>query len=84
MKVILYVFSGTGNTMKVAALYKKFFNADVDIYRISEKSGNAPSPDGYDLVGIGYPIHAFVAPEPVIKFVKNLKSVAYRLSLIHI
>ena len=82
MKVILYVFSGTGNTLKVAALYKKFFNADVDIYRISEKSGNAPSPDGYDLVGIGYPIHAFVAPEPVIKFVKNLKSVAYRRAFI--
>ena len=64
MKVILYVFSGTGNTMKVAALYKKFFNADVDIYRISEKSGNAPSPDGYDLVGIGYPLSLIHISEP--------------------
>lgn len=82
MKVILYVFSGTGNTLKVAALYKKYMNADVDIYRISKKSGQAPSPDGYDLVGIGYPIHAFVAPEPVVKFVKNLESVAYRRAFI--
>lgn len=82
MKVILYVFSGTGNTLKVASLYKKYLNADVTVYRISEKSGKAPSPEGFDLIGIGYPIHAFYAPEPVLKFVKNLPSVAYRRAFI--
>lgn len=82
MRVILYVFSGTGNTLKVAALYKKYLNADVDIYRVSKKSGQAPSPAGYDLIGIGYPIHGFVAPEPIINFVKGLESVAYRRAFI--
>ena len=82
MKVILYVFSGTGNTLKVASLFKKYMNAEVTVYRVSEKSGKAPSPEEFDLVGIGYPIHAFYAPEPILKFVKNLPSVAYRRAFI--
>ena len=82
MKVILYVFSGTGNTLKVAALYKKYMNADVTVYRISEKSEKFPSPEEYDLVGVGYPIHAFSAPEPVINFCKKLPAVAYRRAFV--
>ena len=82
MKVILYVFSGTGNTLKVASLFKKYMNADVTVYRISEKSGKAPSPEEFDLVGIGYPIHAFNAPEPVLKFAKSLPEVSYRRAFI--
>ena len=82
MKVVLYVFSGTGNTLKVASLIKKYMNAEVTVYRISKKSGEAPSPEGFDLVGIGYPIHAFNAPEPILKFVKSLPKVAYRRAFI--
>lgn len=80
MKVILYVFSGTGNTLAVAELYKKYFENNckeisADIYRVSEKSDVPPSPDDYDLVGVGYPIHAFMAPEPIISFCKKLPEV---------
>lgn len=86
MKVILYVFSGTGNTMRVAALYKHYFeknsligenaqDVEIKIYRVSKKSGELPSPDDYDLVGIGYPIHGFSAPEPTIKLCKALPNV---------
>ncbi len=82
MKVVLYVFSGTGNTLKVASLFKKYMNAQVTVYRISAKSGNAPSPEGFDVVGIGYPIHAFNAPEPVLKFAKKLPEVTYRRTFI--
>lgn len=82
MKVILYVFSGTGNTLKVASLIKKFMNADVTVYRVSAKSGNAPSPEGFDLIGFGYPIHAFCAPEPILKFAQGLPEVAYRRAFI--
>ena len=75
MRVILYVFSGTGNTLKVAELYKKYLG-DVDIYRVTaQNTEEAPSPEGYDLVGIGYPIHAFVAPEPIREFCKRLPAV---------
>ncbi|MCH5148283.1 MAG: EFR1 family ferrodoxin [Clostridiales bacterium] len=76
MKIIIYVFSGTGNTFAVANLYKKYFEASgenqVTIYKISKKSGEAPSPADFDIVGLGYPIHAFSAPEPAIKFCKGL------------
>ncbi|MDE7306864.1 MAG: EFR1 family ferrodoxin [Clostridia bacterium] len=82
MKVILYVFSGTGNTLKVASLYKKYMNADVTVYRVSKKSAAAPSPEDYDLIGIGYPIHAFCAPEPILKFVKQLPKVTYRRTFV--
>lgn len=82
MKVILYTFSGTGNTLKVAALIKKYMNADVTVYRVSAKSGNAPDASGYDLIGLGYPIHAFNAPEPILKFAESLPQVAYRRAFI--
>lgn len=82
MKVVLYVFSGTGNTLKIASLIKKYMNADVTVYRVSDKSPSPPSPEEFDLVGIGYPIHAFYAPEPIIKFVKSLPEVAYRRAFI--
>ena len=72
MKAILYVFSGTGNTLKVASLYKQYLNAEVTVYRVSKNSPPPPSPEDYDLIGIGYPIHAFSAPEPILKFVKTL------------
>ena len=75
MKAILYVFSGTGNTLAVAELYKKYLNAEVTIYRISEKSETPPSPVDFDIVGVGYPIHAFCAPEPLLEFVKTLPTV---------
>ena len=91
MKVILYVFSGTGNTLKVANLYKKYLESankstttdapdkgasvTVDIYHNTKKSGNMPSPENYDLVGIGYPIHGFSAPEPAIKLCNDLPEV---------
>lgn len=86
MKIILYVFSGTGNTLKVAALYKKYLEKhegnSVKIYRISKKSEKFPSPEDYDLVGIGYPIHGFSAPEPAIKFCMQLPTVEYKRTFI--
>lgn len=72
MKIILYVFSGTGNTLRVASLYRQYLNADVTVYRISKNSPPAPSPEDYDIIGLGYPIHAFSAPEPILKFAKTL------------
>lgn len=82
MKVILYAFSGTGNTLKVASLYKKYMNAAITVCRVSRKSKSVPSPEGYDLIGIGYPIHAFAAPEPILKFAESLPKVAYRRTFI--
>ena len=73
MKILLIYFSGTGNTKKVAVQYKQAF----------EESGNEVelrslpfegelSFEGYDLVGFGYPVHAFNAPANVLRFAKSL------------
>lgn len=75
MRILLYVFSGTGNTLKVASLYKQYLNAEVTVYRIAKSSPPPPPTDDYDLIGFGYPIHAFSAPEPILKFAKELPAV---------
>lgn len=83
MKIILYFFSGTGNTAAVAELYQQYLTDDeVAIYRISDNSATPPSPTDFDLIGIGYPIHAFCAPEPIIQFVKGLPAVENKRTFI--
>ena len=74
MKAILYVFSGTGNTMLVAREYASCLGPETEIYEITASFSSLPSPDGFDLVGIGYPVHAFNTPEIVERFACNLKS----------
>lgn len=73
MRVILYVFSGTGNTAKVAEEYRKnLYPHAVDIHAITTDFASAPNPNEYDLAGFGYPIHGFNAPEIVVKFARAL------------
>ncbi len=75
-KLGLYVFSGTGNTLKVAKLYE---NELKDLYetKIIEinlkdiKEGKIINPNDFDLVGFGYPIYGF---NPTWLFTKYIKS----------
>ena len=72
---IIYVFSGTFNTLKAArmisdALGKNNINARV--CEVRRPFNDIPSPEGYDLVGFGYPVHAFNVPQVFLKFVKQL------------
>ena len=76
---VIYVFSGTGNTYvaanKVAENLMKYGYQTV-IYPVEkDKTGefeNVPDPNDYDVVGFGYPIHAFNAPKFFLKFVSTL------------
>lgn len=81
MKVVICYFSGTGNTRKVVEKYREHLTAlgeTVEIFPMetllldgmSEEFVNTLS--GADLLGIGYPVHAFNAPSIVLKFVKSL------------
>ena len=72
MNCIIYVFSGTGNTRLVAEEYASFLGSETHIYDISASSIPLPAPDGYDLVGVGYPVHAFNTPEIVERAVSGL------------
>jgi len=72
---IIYAFSGTFHTLKAArmigdALQKRGVHTRVCEVKLPLDA--LPSPAGYDIVGFGYPVHAFNAPEVFIRFVRQL------------
>lgn len=72
---IIYVFSGTDNTLITAkmvssALQKHTINTT--IYSIKYPFTDVPSPNDFDLVGFAYPVHAFNIPKLFLDFVKKL------------
>jgi ferredoxin/flavodoxin len=71
MKICLYYFTGTGNTEKVAFCLQKQFGADCSLYKIEWPFAGIPDPNGFDMIGIGYPIHAFNTPKVVLDFFKK-------------
>ena len=85
MKVVICYFSGTGNTLKVVGKYCECFvqNGDSVVTYAMEQLINDGMPEEFlntlksaDLLGIGYPVHAFNAPSIVLKFVKSLPKAA--------
>lgn len=80
MNAIIYVFSGTGNTRLAAkkiaeALRERGVETDTANVCLPYR---VPSPESYDMVGLGYPIHAFNAPRIMRDFVKTLPETAHR------
>ena len=69
---IIYVFSGTGNTLMVAREYARALDMETRICCIASSFDDLPSPEEYSLVGIGYPVHAFNAPHIVERFARWL------------
>ncbi len=69
-------FSGTGNTETVAHLLAKEFekSARVDVVKIEDvlKGVVRLTPEEYDIIGVGYPVHALNAPKIVFKFISQL------------
>ena len=81
MKVVICYFSGTGNTAKVVEKYRETLTAHgdtVETYAMEQLLGDAMPEEflntlgNVDLLGIGYPVHAFNAPSIVLKFVRSL------------
>lgn len=74
MKILICYFSGTGNTEKVVHRFKDCFQkdhgAEVKLARMEDAFSD--NIDNYDIVGIGYPVHAFNAPSVVLDFCKKL------------
>ena len=73
-KCIIYVFSGTGNTLMVAREYAKALDMETRICCITSSFDDLPLPEEYSLVGIGYSVHAFNAPYLVERFARWLTS----------
>ena len=86
MKILICYFSGTGNTQKVADKYVSCLtelNNEAQAIAVETLLGDKNLPDNFltqlqnaDLVGFGYPIHAFNAPAIVLEFAKRLPKLA--------
>lgn len=77
MKIFIFYFSGTGNTEKVARLYSEALEkegAEVSLGALPDIESKLPELElnGYDVLGFGYPIHSFNAPENVLRLAKKL------------
>jgi ferredoxin/flavodoxin len=73
-RVLLYYFSGTGNTFLAASFLKKHFEERGDVCDLCSfvyPPVGVLQPQGYDLIGFGYPIHAFNVPLAFLNFVKD-------------
>jgi NAD-dependent dihydropyrimidine dehydrogenase PreA subunit len=86
-RVLLIVWSGTGNTLKVAKLIQDSFKVRgyrADIFDCT-RTFAAAGPGGdaasgmpgaavneADIIGLGYPIYAFNVPEPFFRYIKAL------------
>lgn len=76
-KVILFYFTGTGNTgqllsMITSALQREGVQTDCYAVDSCMRQGKIPDVSGADGIGIGYPIYAFNAPEVVESFLRKL------------
>lgn len=74
MKILMCYFSGTGNTQRILLKYKEEFEKnghEVELYKVEQKKD--VNFNEYDLVGFGYPVHAFNAPSIMIDFAKSIK-----------
>lgn len=76
MKIGIFYFSGSGNTKYVAELFQKELilkGAAADLFSIDEvmRYDNMPETDVYELLGFGFTVHAFNAPEIVFRFIRK-------------
>ena len=64
---VIYCFSGTGNTLRVANSFKDAMERKGTAVTVAvvKKGENVPSESDFDFVGIAYPVHGFNAPLPI-------------------
>jgi flavodoxin len=68
MKVLVTYFTKTGNTEKVARAIYEAVRGKKEFVPVQE----AKSPDGYDIIFCGFPVHAHSVPLPVQNFIKSI------------
>lgn len=74
MKILLIYFTGTYNTRYLTSLLQERFLSIGDKVDILEvKEGSEITDLDYDLIGLGYPIYAFNAPNYFNKFIKGVE-----------
>ena len=72
---IIYVFSGTFNTLKAARMISQALQeggVKTTVCEVKKPLDAIPMPDAYDYVGFGYPVHAYNAPQIFVEFIRRL------------
>lgn len=75
MKILLTSFSGSGHTTICGDFIKKHYEElghTCDHYKFKHDVPFVCDCNEYDMIGIGYPIHAFNVPEAFCAFIKKL------------
>ena len=72
-KILIYYFSGTGNTERVSNLFLKEFEnhgVQTSVIAIEDalKRKSLVLTKNIDIIGFGHPVHAFSAPRIFIDF----------------
>ena len=78
MKCLIFYFTGSGNTQKIANLYQESFfkeNVPTTLFLITRIHESLPDVQSFDYLGIAFPIHAFNSPLILEEFVKELPKV---------
>ncbi len=77
-KVVILYFSGTGNTKIISELFNKEFSQKgclVDCISLEKIIPEKFDFDKYDLIGLGFPVHAWDAPEIFYDFINQIPPV---------
>ena len=77
MKILILYFSGTGHTKRVAVKWREELlklEHEVSLHSIEDIKPNDLNLDNFDLLGIGFPIHAFNTPQIVMDYFKDIRS----------
>ncbi|MDD3958017.1 MAG: EFR1 family ferrodoxin [Candidatus Izemoplasmatales bacterium] len=78
-KAIIYYFTGTGNTRIASEMIEahlKRSGFSVTLFEVRRHRDAMPDPNDFDVVGFGYPIHAFNPPRLFLKTIQTLPRVA--------
>ena len=81
MKIGMFYFTGSGNTELVAKEWKKSLenqSIEVELFAIEDVDFKAIDFEKYDILGFGYPIHAFNAPKIMVDFAKQLPLLSFK------
>lgn len=79
MQIGVYVFSGTGNTLRICKHLAKELESLGHKTELSSINQKTLISNNYDCFVIGYPVHAFNAPAPVLKFLKDFPQPAIEM-----
>jgi flavodoxin/Pyruvate/2-oxoacid:ferredoxin oxidoreductase delta subunit len=76
LKIAIFLFSGTGNTYFIGKKIQdelKENNISCDLFTVEKKHDDDHLIDGYDVIGLGYPIYGSDAPLLIKNWINGLK-----------